>query len=104
MPILVLAAQLCPPGIEATLFALLMSLLNLASFVSSNLGALITHVLEVNESARVSEVSNRVRQRRVSEDFHNLALLIFLCNISGLLPLVLLPMLGKTRPGITQAS
>lgn len=32
------------------LLRLLMSLLNLASFVSSNLGAFITHLLEVNES------------------------------------------------------
>lgn len=86
MPILVLAAQLCPPGIEATLFALLMSLLNLASFVSSNLGAFITHFLEVNES-----------------DFHNLSLLIFLCNVSGLLPLVLLPMLRDSKQRAPQA-
>jgi len=86
MPILVLAAQLCPPGIEATLFALLMSLLNLASFVSSNLGAFITHLLEVNES-----------------DFHNLSLLIFLCNVSGLLPLVLLPMLRDSKQRAPQA-
>lgn len=28
MPLLVLAARLCPPGLEATLFAALMSLLN----------------------------------------------------------------------------
>ncbi|CAJ1406788.1 unnamed protein product [Effrenium voratum] len=77
MPILVMAAQLCPPGIEATLFALLMSLLNLASFVSSNLGALITHFLAVNES-----------------DFQSLPLLVLLCNLSGVLPLVLLPLIG----------
>eukprot|EP00434_Breviolum_minutum_P024017 symbB.v1.2.021194.t1/scaffold1819.1/size114121/3 len=80
MPILVLAAQLCPPGIEATLFALLMSLLNLAGFLSSNLGAFMTHLLEVNEA-----------------DFQNLSLLIFLCNVSGLLPLVLLPMLSESK-------
>ncbi|CAJ1355034.1 unnamed protein product [Effrenium voratum] len=80
MPILVMAAQLCPPGIEATLFALLMSLLNLASFVSSNLGALITHFLAVNES-----------------DFQSLPLLVLLCNLSGVLPLAPPPCESRNR-------
>jgi len=74
MPILVLAAQLCPRGIEATLFALLMSALNAASFLSSSLGAWLTHILEVTDS-----------------DFTNYAFLLLICNLSGLLPLALLP-------------
>lgn len=41
MPVLVLAARLCPPGIEATLFALLMSVLNLAGVVAHELGGVI---------------------------------------------------------------
>ncbi|MEM1425597.1 MAG: folate/biopterin family MFS transporter, partial [Cyanobacteria bacterium P01_H01_bin.130] len=50
MPVLVLAARLCPPGVEATLFALLMSVLNLSGAVSQELGALLTHLLGVTES------------------------------------------------------
>ena len=63
-----------------------MSLLNLASFVSSNLGAFMTHLLEVNEVDPALARSKTTSQ--ISQDFHNLSLLIFLCNVSGLLPLV----------------
>lgn len=73
MPILVLAARLCPPGVEATVFALLMSALNLAGFVSGLIGSALTDYLHVTES-----------------DFGNLPLLILVCNLSGLLPLALL--------------
>jgi hypothetical protein len=38
MPVLVLAARLCPEGVEATLFATLMSILNGGAFVGSFLG------------------------------------------------------------------
>lgn len=70
MPTLVLAARLCPEGVEATLFALLMSVLNLAGLCSQQLGALLTHWLGVTES-----------------DFHNLGLLLVITNLSSLLPL-----------------
>ncbi|XHX79101.1 MAG: folate/biopterin family MFS transporter [Stenomitos frigidus ULC029] len=74
MPILVLAARLCPPGIEATFFALLMSIVNLAGLLSQESGALLMHWLGVNE-----------------HNFSNLALLIIITNLSALLPL---PFLG----------
>ncbi|MBD2035420.1 folate/biopterin family MFS transporter [Leptolyngbya sp. FACHB-321] len=74
MPILVLAARLCPPGIEATLFALLMSIVNLAGLLSQESGALLMHWLGVSEN-----------------NFSNLALLIVITNLSALLPL---PFLG----------
>jgi len=38
MPVLVLAARLCPPGVEATLFALLMSVSNLGGLLSYQFG------------------------------------------------------------------
>jgi folate/biopterin transporter len=74
MPILVLAARLCPPGIEATLFALLMSILNLAGVLSNELSALLTHGLGINET-----------------NFDQLWLLVVITNLSTLLPL---PFLG----------
>ncbi len=73
MPVLVLAARLCPPGVEATLFALLMSIYNLAGFISHEGGALLMHWLEVTET-----------------NFDNLWLLIIISNLSTLLPLPLL--------------
>ena len=39
MPVLVLCARLCPPGVEGSLFAVLMSINNLSSDVSRLLGA-----------------------------------------------------------------
>ncbi|KAH9547137.1 hypothetical protein CY35_11G019600 [Sphagnum magellanicum] len=74
MPILVLAARLCPPGVEATLFATLMSISNGGAVLGGLIGAVLTQLLGVT-----------------SENFQNLALLLVLCNVSSLLPL---PFLG----------
>jgi folate/biopterin transporter len=70
MPILVLAARLCPAGIEATLFALLMSVINLASFLSHELGGGLMQWLGVTET-----------------NFTALGLLVVITNLSTLLPL-----------------
>ncbi len=70
MPVLVLAARLCPPGVEATLFALLMSVSNLASLVSYELGALLMQWLGITET-----------------NFAQLWLLVIITNLSTLLPL-----------------
>jgi folate/biopterin transporter len=73
MPVLVLAARLCPPGVEATLFALLMSVVNLAGLVSYETGAVLMHWFGITEN-----------------NFTNLALLVIITNLSTLLPLPLL--------------
>lgn len=85
MPVLVLSARLCPPGVEATLFALLMSILNLAGLLSHELGALLTHWLGVTET-----------------EFGNLWLLVLITNLSTLLPLPLLFLLPTTSSQGTQ--
>ena len=81
MPILVLAARLCPAGIEATFFALLMSVFNLAGFLSQELGGLLTALLGVTEN-----------------NFDRLWLLVILTNVSTLLPLPLLNLLPAGDP------
>ncbi|MEH2201429.1 folate/biopterin family MFS transporter [Nostoc sp.] len=70
MQVMVLAARLCPPGVEATLFALLMSVFNSAGTVSQALGALITYWLGIT-----------------STNFESLWLLVLITNLSTLLPL-----------------
>ena len=82
MPILVLAARLCPEGVEATLFALLMSINNLAGLLSHELGALLTHWLGITET-----------------NFDKLWLLVLITNSSSLLPL---PFLGWLPTGDPQ--
>lgn len=43
MPLLVLCAKVCPPGLEGTLFALLMSISNFSGSISSYWGALLCY-------------------------------------------------------------
>ncbi len=81
LPILVLSARLCPKGIEATFFALLMSIINLSSLLSHELGALLTHWLGVTET-----------------NFDNLWLLVVMTNLSTLLPLPLIGWLPNADP------
>lgn len=76
MPTLVLAARLCPPGIEGTLFATLMSVFNGAGALGAEVGAFLTSALGVTES-----------------NFQNLGLLIAICNLSTLLSLPFLSLL-----------
>ncbi|XP_057958144.1 folate-biopterin transporter 1, chloroplastic [Malania oleifera] len=76
MPVLVLAAKLCPPGMEATLFATLMSISNGGSVVGGLLGAGLTQLFGVTK-----------------DSFGNLAILIIICNLSSLFPLPLLGLL-----------
>lgn len=81
MPVLVLSARLCPEGIEATLFALLMSIWNLSGLVSQELGALLTSWLGVTET-----------------NFDNLWLLVIITNLSTLFPLPFLGWLPAVDP------
>lgn len=78
MPVLVLAARLCPKGIEATLFALLMSAINVSALISHQLGAALTYLLGVTE-----------------QNFTNLWLLVLITNLSSLLPLPLVKWLPE---------
>jgi folate/biopterin transporter len=71
LPSLVLAARLCPKGVEAVLFATLMSINNGAGTVGTEVGALLTKALGVTE-----------------KNFDNLALLSFVCNLTSLYPLL----------------
>ncbi|HBL11611.1 MAG TPA: folate/biopterin family MFS transporter [Cyanobacteria bacterium UBA11162] len=81
MPVLVLSARLCPPGVEATLFALLMSIWNLSGLLSQEIGALLTHWLGVTEA-----------------NFDKLWLLVVITNLSSLLPLPFLNWLPAADP------
>lgn len=89
MPVLVLAARLCPQGMEATLFATLMSICNGGGVVGGLMGAGLTQLFGITK-----------------DSFDNLAFLIILCNISSLLPLPLLGLLPSDNgsDGTTEES
>lgn len=78
LPTLVLAARICPPGVEAVLFATLMSIFNGAGTVGTEVGAALTKYLGVTES-----------------NFENLGLLTIICNLSSLYPLLFLGLLDE---------
>lgn len=78
MPVLVLAAKICPEGMEATLFATLMSISNAGHVLGGLIGAGLTQLFGVTK-----------------DRFDNLTYLIILCNLSSLLPLPLLSLLPE---------
>ncbi|KAI4345654.1 hypothetical protein L6164_012754 [Bauhinia variegata] len=81
MPVLVLAARLCPEGMEATLFATLMSVSNGGSVLGGLIGAGLTQIFGITK-----------------DRFDNLVALVILCNLSSLLPLPLLGLLPADCP------
>ena len=76
MPMVVLGARVCPKGVEATLYALLMSITNFGGVISSEWGSLFTQMFGVT-----------------STDFTNLWKLVLLCNACDLIPIVSLRLL-----------
>jgi hypothetical protein len=73
MPTLVLAARLCPVGVEGTLYASLMSINNFAAGTSEALGAVMMKFFGITSSS-----------------FVHLTALLLTCNLLSLLPLPLI--------------
>ena len=80
LPVLVLAAKICPKGVEATLFASLMSLFNFGGVTSQFLGAGLTEKLGVT-----------------ANNFDNLFELVAICNFTTLLPLAAIGFLNEVE-------
>ncbi|MBI2359300.1 MAG: hypothetical protein HYV04_10420 [Deltaproteobacteria bacterium] len=80
VPMLVLIAKSAPPGAEATMFAIMASLMNLALSASE----LFTRYL--NTAFQVTQ-----------QDYSNLGLLMMTVGAIGLLPLVALPLLRRAE-------
>ena len=78
MPTLVLASSVCPPGVEGTLFASLMSIYNAAGTLSSEIGAGLTAYLGVTDTS-----------------YEYLPTLIAICSLSSLLPLLFINLLDN---------
>jgi folate/biopterin transporter len=81
MPLLVLCARLCPKNIEGTIYAFLMSVINLGSMVSMQLGSLLMLLLGINQT-----------------HFAMLWLLILIANVTALMPLPMLIWLRVPKP------
>ncbi|KAK4799862.1 hypothetical protein SAY86_025227 [Trapa natans] len=81
MPLLVLSSKLCPPGIEGTFFALLMSIDNIGLLSSSWGGGLLLHILGVTRTS-----------------FDRLWLAILIRNFLRISPLCLLFLVPRVDP------
>ncbi|KAJ8434818.1 hypothetical protein Cgig2_033540 [Carnegiea gigantea] len=79
MPLLVLSAKLCPPGIEGTFFALLMSIDNVGTSTSSWFGGILLHVLNITRTR-----------------FENLWIAILIRNIARICPLLAIFLVPNT--------
>ncbi|KAL6538389.1 hypothetical protein OROGR_012377 [Orobanche gracilis] len=84
MPFLILSGQLCPPGIEGTLFALFMSINNLGSTIGSFIGAGLASVLNIS-----------------SGNFDNLLVGIVIQVACTLIPVGFLFLIPKEATGIS---
>ncbi|CAO2204991.1 unnamed protein product [Urochloa humidicola] len=84
MPFLIMSGQLCPPGIEGTLFALFMSINNLGSTLGSFLGAALASALNISTA-----------------QFDNLALGLGVQLIGTLLPIGFLFLIPNEVTGLT---
>ncbi|KAG6548056.1 hypothetical protein Mapa_010490 [Marchantia paleacea] len=81
MPLLILAAKLCPPGIEGTFFSLLMSVDNVGMMTSTWTGALLLKLTNVTRT-----------------DFQYLWLAVVIRNVLRLVPICLVFLLPDTDP------
>lgn len=86
LPLLVLVARVCPKGIEATMFAVLASLMNIGLSVSDLGGAALTTYFGVHSATET-----------LAADYGNLHIVMWIAILSSLLPLPLLPLLPETR-------
>ena len=83
MPVLVLSTKLCPPGIEATFFAVLMSVMNFGATISYWLGSLMMKWLGITEY-----------------QFDSLWLLIIITNCTSLIPILFMKWLPDAQVDI----
>lgn len=87
MPSLVLCAKICPPGIEGTMFALLMSIYNFSWSVASYGGAWLCTSLAISKA-----------------DFSGLPLAVTVRTVAKLVPLLLLFMVPATTSVVSSSS
>ena len=86
LPLLVLVARICPKGIEATVFAVLASIMNIGLAISDMGGAALVHLFDVHQATET-----------LAANYTNLDKVLWIAILSSVLPLPLLPFLPDTR-------
>lgn len=86
LPLLVLAARLCPQGIEATMFAVLASIMNIGLALSDIGGAWLLHMFDVHQA-----------MDGVPANYTGLGIVVWIAILSSFLPMPLLLKLPDIR-------
>ena len=86
LPLLVLVARICPKGIEATMFAVLASLMNIGLAISDFGGAFLVHIFDVHQATNV-----------LPANYANLDTVVWIAVLSSFLPMPFLRFLPETR-------
>lgn len=86
LPLMVLAARLCPKGVEATMFALLASLMNIGLAVSDLGGAWLVKIFGVTQAVG-----------DVAANYTNLHIVLWIAILSSFLPMPFLFKLPEVR-------
>ncbi|MBT3835000.1 folate/biopterin family MFS transporter [Candidatus Peribacteria bacterium] len=86
LPLLVLAARICPKGIEATMFAVFASIMNIGLAVSDLGGAWLSAIFDVRQATEV-----------LSANYDNLDKVLWIAILSSFLPMIFLRKLPDTR-------
>lgn len=86
LPLLVLVARICPKGIEATMFAVLASLMNIGLAVSDLGGGFLAHIFDIRQAADP-----------LGANYLHLDTALWIAILSSFLPLPFLRFLPETR-------
>ena len=109
LPLLVLVARICPKGIEATMFALLASLMNIGLAISDLGGAALVKYFDVHEATAVATAVAGV-MTQIPANYENLHIVMWIAILSSFLPMPLLRFLPETRvaeeitPGVSPSA
>ena len=86
IPLMVLTARLCPKGIEATMFAILASVMNIGLAISDLGGAALVSIFNVNQATET-----------IAANYTHLDKVLWIAILSSLLPMPLLKKLPDIR-------
>lgn len=86
LPLLVLAARVCPKGIEATMFAILASIMNIGLAVSDMGGAWLLHLFDVHQA-----------MAGVAANYTGLDKVLWIAILSSFLPMPFIMKLPETK-------
>jgi Na+/melibiose symporter-like transporter len=86
LPLLVLAARVCPKGSEATMFALIASVMNIALAVADLGGAWLVHIFDVHQATET-----------LSANYNNIDKVLWIAILSSFLPMPFLRFLPDIR-------